>query len=164
MMPVEPSVWPLQRDLIAFYGDPRIPGWLAGNTTFVVCPWPLNMGTIPITHILIHQKCADSLTRVLNATWNAVGEDRDKIILYRYNRFSGSYAPRPMRGGSAMSVHWFAAAVDFDDADNEQHHLQHLFLDTSPLVQAFKNEGWVWGGDWSPASVDAMHFQAARVY
>ena len=23
---------------------------------------------------------------------------------------------------------------------------------------------WIWGGDWSPGSIDAMHVQAARVH
>jgi hypothetical protein len=31
-------------------------------------------------------------------------------------------------------------------------------------VIKFKEEGWIWGGDWLPGSVDAMHVQAARVH
>jgi hypothetical protein len=28
-------------------------------------------------------------------------------------------------------------------------------------VTKFKEENWIWGGDWSGSSIDAMHFQAA---
>ena len=61
-------------------------------------------------------------------------------------------------------MHAFAAAIDWDAADNEQHALRHLFQNDSLLVVKFREEGWIWGGDWSPGSVDAMHVQAARIH
>jgi hypothetical protein len=155
--------WPLQKDCIAFYGDPSARNWLHDNTTDVVCPWPIFMGKDPVAHILIHKKCADSLTRVLGNIWDAVGKDVEKIKALRYDQYDGSYNFRPMRGGHSMSMHAFACAIDWDAADNEQHSQKHLFTDSSLLVVKFKEEGWQWGGDWSAGSIDAMHVQAARV-
>jgi hypothetical protein len=36
-MGVSPNVWPLQRDCLAYYGDPRQDGWLHTNTIDVAC-------------------------------------------------------------------------------------------------------------------------------
>ena len=159
------NTWPLQLDCLAFYGDPRQKGWLQSNTIDITCPWPLVMGNVAISHILIHKKCADSLTRVLGAVWNAVGRDVGKIIQFRYDQYDGSYNLRNIRGNaSALSMHAFAAAIDWDAVDNEQHATKHLFQDNSLLIVKFKEEGWIWGGDWSSGSIDAMHVQAARVH
>lgn len=161
--PIIRLVWPLQSDMIQFYGDPAGANWLHANTIDVRCPWPLFMGNTPLQNILIHRRCAESLTRVLNNIWDAVGHDLSKIHELRYDQYSGSYNYRPMRGGYALSCHAYAAAIDWDDQDNQQHSQHHLFTDDSLLVREFKAEGWVWGGDWSAASIDAMHVQAARV-
>jgi hypothetical protein len=158
------NTWPLQNACVEFYGDPSQPGWMESNTTRVVCPWPLFMGTEHIGSILINKKCADSLTRVLNVVWDGVGHDADKIKQLRYDQYDGSYNFRPIRGGHIMSMHAFAAAIDWDASDNSQHSQHHLFTDDSPLIKAFKDEGWIWGGDWSAGSIDAMHVQAARIH
>src|SRR5215472_6147266 len=60
-----PAIWPLQKDCLAFYGDPRRAGWLHANTVDVPCPWALRIGNVTVRNIVIHKKCADSLTRVL---------------------------------------------------------------------------------------------------
>jgi hypothetical protein len=159
------NTWPLQSECLSFYGDPRVGSWLQANTIDVSCPWPLHMGNVPIAHILIHKKCAESLTRVLNNIWDATGKSTDTISKLHYDVYDGSYSLRNIRGGaSALSMHAFAAAIDWDAADNQQHALKHLFQDDSLLVVKFKEEGWIWGGDWSPGSIDAMHVQAARVH
>lgn len=158
------NIWPLQSQCLAFYGDPRAPSWLHANTVDVSCPWPLHMGAIAIPHILIHKKCAESLARVLNNIWDAAGRSLSTIRKLRYDVYDGSYNLRPIRGSTALSMHAFAAAIDWDAADNAQHSLKHLFQEDSLLVVKFKEEGWVWGGDWSPGSIDAMHVQAARVH
>ena len=159
------NIWPLQSQCLEFYGDPRQAGWLQANTVSVTCPWPLHMGSVPVAHIVIHKKCADSLTRILNSIWDAAGRSADTIRKLRYDEYDGSYNLRTIRGDtSALSMHAFAAAIDWDAADNEQHALRHLFQDDSLLVVKFREEGWIWGGDWSPGSVDAMHVQAARIH
>ena len=158
------NVWPLQKDCLAFYGNPAQARWLSENTVSVLTPWILHVGETPTAHILIHKKCADSLTRVLNNVWDACGKSYVKIQQLRYDRYDGSYNFRPMRGSAAISMHAFACAIDWDAADNAFHSTRHLFTDQSLLVTKFKEEGWVWGGDWTPGSQDAMHVQAARVH
>ena len=158
------NVWPLQSQCISFYGDPRRASWLQANTVDVPCPWPLKMGNLEIPHILIHKKCAESLARVLNSVWDAVGKSPGTIQKLRYDQYDGSYNLRLIRGSAvALSMHAFAAAIDWDAADNAQHAQKHLFHDDSLLIVKFKEDGWIWGGDWSPGSVDAM-VQAARVH
>jgi hypothetical protein len=159
-----PPTWPLQRDATAFYGNPYQVGWYEANMTHVVCPWPLVIGTTPLRNIAIHNKCAASLTRVLNTVWDQVGHDVDKIKALHYDQYDGSYNFRNKRGGASLSMHAYGAAIDWDAADNAQHDVHHLFTDNSPLVVAFKAEGWIWGGDWSVNSIDSMHTQAARVH
>lgn len=155
--------WPTQANASTFYGDPAAAGWQAKNLVRVTCPWPLFMGKQPVSGIEIHRLCADSLHTVLAKVWQDVGQDGAKIKELRYDQYDGSFNYRPIRGGHNLSMHSYGAAIDWDAADNEQHSLKHLFTDASPLIVRFKEEGWVWGGDWSTGSIDAMHVQAARV-
>ncbi len=158
------NVWPLQRDCMTYYGDPRRSGWLQANTVGVKCPWLIHVGRTPVDHILIHKKCSESLTRILGAIWDGVGKDYSKIKELRYDVFDGSYNLRVMRGGSTLSMHSYACAIDWDAADNPFHSTKHVFRNDSLLVVKFKEEGWLWGGDWSVGSIDAMHVQAARIH
>jgi hypothetical protein len=163
------NVWPLQRECDKFYGNPRgasktySTAWARDSLTHVDCPWPLRMGHIHIPHITIHRKCAPSLARVLSEVWNNCGHDFEKICRLHYDVFSGSFVYRNMRNGSQLSMHSYGCAIDFDAPDNMLHDQSPLFSEASPIVKAFKSEGWVWGGNWGGNSIDAMHFQAARV-
>jgi hypothetical protein len=163
------NVWPLQRDCNAFYGNPgnspsQWAAWEKAHLVNVACPWTIRMGKSVVSHIEIHKLAAASLTRVLGSIWDAVGHDQSAIETLHYDQYSGSYNQRPMRGGTMRSMHGFGVAIDWDDQENQQHHTKHLFQDSSLLVVKFKAEGWIWGGDWSPQSIDAMHVQAARVH
>jgi hypothetical protein len=155
--------WPTQARAMAFYGNPASDGWANAHLVHAACPWPLHMDKAILHQIQIHKLCAPSLTRVLSWVWETCGKDQEKIASLHYDRFSGSYNYRPMRGGSALSMHAYGAAIDWDDADNQQHSHKHLFTADSPLIRAFLDEGWEWGGNWSGASIDAMHVQAAHV-
>jgi len=166
-------IWPLQRDCNAFYGNPgdspaQWAAWEKANLVNVPCPWPLFFidGKLkqPVAAIRIHKKCADSLSAVLGQVWDAVGKSQAEITALHYDHYSGSYNQRSMRGMSNRSMHGFGAAIDWDAEENEQHAMKHLFTDASMLVTKFKAEGWIWGGDWSSGSIDAMHVQAARLH
>lgn len=158
------TAWPLQRDCVSYYGNPASLGWLHANTVYVDCPWMLFVGATPTHHILIHKRCAESLSRVLAAIWDAAGKDTAKITELRYQNYDGSYNFRPARGQAFLSMHAFACAIDWDARDNVFHSAKHLFTDQSLLVTKFKEEGWIWGGDWQPPNEqDAMHVQAARL-
>ena len=160
------NVWPLQSEVGKIDGTPAPGGskWYEANIVHVTCPWPLNMDGTIVTTIQINKRCAESLARVLGAIWDAVGQDKSAIETLHYNLYSGSFNYRPMRGGHARSMHSYGRAIDWDSNENAQHATKHLFTDSSLLVVKFKEEGWAWGGDWSPGSIDAMHVQAARVH
>jgi len=157
--------WPLQKDCTQFYGNPHSNSFDSQHLVTVPCPWKLFYEGNPVTRgIRINKKCADSLKRVLESVWNTLHQDQSAVEALRYHLFSGSFAVRPKRGGSTLSMHAYGCAIDWDDEDNPHHATRHLFTDESPLIQAFYAEGWIWGGDWYKFSVDAMHVQAARVY
>jgi len=101
----------------------------------------------------------------LNFIWENVGKSQDKIHEFGYDVYDGSYAVRSIRGGASPSMHSYGVAMDWNAAANPQHAplSETKFKPDSLIVKAFKDEGWTWGGDWSPGSIDAMHFQAARV-
>lgn len=153
---------------MAFYGDPRgdngsyDPVWAAENLVHVACPWQLHMDEIPIPHITIHKKCAESLERILNTVWEKMGKSQEAIDKAGYSVFSGSFNFRCIRGSSMISMHSFGAAIDWDAPENpmsHNHNIPHKFTDQSPLIEAFKAENWRWGGDYH-GRVDYMHVEA----
>lgn len=155
--------WPLQSEVPSIDGDPDSPRWSAEHLVNVPCPWALDMDGTKLDSIQINRLCAPSLTRVLKYIWEECGQDEGKINALHYNRYSGSYANRPIRGGSEKSMHAFGRAIDFAADENQQHSQKHLFTDSSLIIVAFKAEGWECGLDWSAASIDPMHVQAAHV-
>lgn len=166
-------VWPLQKDCNAFYGNPgntpaQWAAWEGEHLVEVKCPWQLyfieGQHKQSVADIRIHKLCAASLTTVLGNIWDSVGKDPAKITALHYDRYSGSYNQRPMRGGSARSMHGYGAALDIDAEENAQHDEHGLFTPTSLITIKFEAEGWVWGGRWSVSSVDKMHYQAARIH
>jgi D-alanyl-D-alanine carboxypeptidase len=158
------QVWPLQRDCDGFYGNPRLHGFIQTHLIEVPVPWKMVYETAAVTHILINKRCADSLKRVLAYIWAACDEDQAKIEAEHLNRFSGSYNYRPMRGGSALSMHAYGAAIDWDDEHNQFLSRKHFFQADSLMVRAFEAEGWECGIRWTDSSVDSEHTQAARVH
>jgi D-alanyl-D-alanine carboxypeptidase len=158
--------WPKQSDALEFFGDPRSSGWEAANLVYVTCPWLLtNEGEkSKTTRILIHKKCADSLTRVLNFIWENCGKSQDQINAFGYNIFSGSYVgpDRKIAGTTTLSEHAYGGALDIWSEENQQGWTeeQSKFKPTSLITVAFEGENWRWGGRWSGKTRDAMHFQA----
>lgn len=110
-------------------------------------------GTL-LTRICVHRLLAPSLTRVL--------DQLSRRNAWRYvSDCAGAYAFRLKRGGTSLSLHSWAAAIDFN-ADSYP-----LGKQPSPkdefvrfVVPVFEAEGWTWGGRWNRP--DAMHFEATR--
>ncbi|MEW6125371.1 MAG: M15 family metallopeptidase [Pseudomonadota bacterium] len=157
-MPSPFQQWPLQKDCLAFYGEPTSRGWEASNLVVIKCPWVLRYEGKPAKGIRIHRKCAASLARVLDAIWDVVGRSQAEIDRIGMSTYGGSFEIRLMRGGKAMSMHSYGCALDFDPDRNG-------LGDKTPamdqrVIAAFESEGWEWGGHWSRP--DGMHFQAAR--
>ena len=160
------SPWPLQRDCREFYGNPRLRNFERLNITTVVCPWRIVYEGEPIrgNGIRINKKCAASLARVLLSVWDLVDHSQAEIERLHYHMYSGSFVVRSMRGLASLSMHAYGAAIDWDDEHNEHHSRHHMLQEDSLLIQQFKKEGWIWGGNWPWPGIDAMHVQAARIH
>lgn len=150
--------WPHDdtKSLIAFYGKP-------GNTANLVLvkpPWTMTFDGRPVKGVQIHKKCAESLKRVFDDIASQV--DNDWSRLPRGARiFDGSYNYRPVRGGSRPSCHSFGAAIDLDAEQNPMNSRGYKGTMSPMVINAFKREGWFWGGDFKTRK-DPMHFQAAH--
>jgi hypothetical protein len=90
---------------------------------------------------------------------------------------TGSFACRPIRGGTEFSQHAYGLAVDLNPFQNPYHNgdvvlpeLASAYLDRNwvrpgmitpdgPAWRAFASIGWTWGGDWSGLK-DYQHFSA----
>jgi hypothetical protein len=88
---------------------------------------------------------------------------------------TGSFACRPVRGGTTYSQHAYGLAIDVDPFQNPYHRgdvvlpeLASAYLDrdwlrpgmitpTGPVVAAFASIGWGWGGNYSSLK-DYQHF------
>lgn len=155
--------WPrdTMADKIAFYGDPRgphgqSPKWLTEHTVRIVPPYQMYYAGKPIKSILFHRKCAAALHMALTDIWLACGKDAKRLAQYGLDQFGGANNYRLIRGSSSLSNHAFAIAID-------------LAPDRNPLgrpprmppfaVEAFKKQGFRWGGDYSGRK-DGMHFEA----
>ena len=151
--------WPRQRDCAAFYGKPGT------GHTMLKLPYPMRLAWDPhvaIRRITIHEKCASSARRVLARTRAHYG--MEQICELGLDRFGGCYNNRPMRGGSALSMHAYACAIDFDPARNllrwSARRARLARSDAVRFWEFWEEEGWVSLG--RARDFDWMHVQAAR--
>jgi len=82
-------------------------------------------------------------------------------LMSHIHTIDGCFTFRPKRSGSELSVHCWGIAIDL----NAQTNLQGTNGDMAPeIVAIFKNDGFVWGGDWTGKKRDPMHFQFCSGY
>jgi D-alanyl-D-alanine carboxypeptidase len=165
--------WPLEADMVSFYGDPDPDrdgrpnaGWESANLVFVTAPWAmriaLDAGVHPVTRLRVHRLVAPSLARVFAAI-KEVFPSQALINGAGLDWFGGAYVFRNKRGLTTRSTHAYGCAIDLAPARNplgQRWRPDGRMMD-SRVVSAFKAEGWVWGGDFK-SRPDCMHFQAAR--
>lgn len=152
--------WPKQGQVQAFYGKPGT------NHTSLVLPYPMRIAWDKGTHITkftINVKCHDSALRVFNKI-----KDRysmDKITELGLDLFGGCYNNRPMRGGTVLSMHAFACAIDFDPERNQlkwsRKQARLAKPDCNEFWEAWESEGWTSLG--RARDFDWMHVQAANL-
>lgn len=156
LMP-NPNPWPAadQASLRAFYGAP---GDESGLVT-ITFPYPMFYGGQRVTKTRVHEKCADSLLRVLTSIGQSYGGRRD--IMEEAEDYGGVYNFRLKRGGSTYSLHAYGAAIDLDADDNTFRNSWPMQADMPlEIMECFARESWVSAGAfWG---YDAMHFQATR--
>ncbi|MCX5880329.1 MAG: M15 family metallopeptidase [Deltaproteobacteria bacterium] len=159
--------WPHQSEVDVFFGNPRgrdgaaSAAWERANIARIQAPWPLvtSWDGASVGGISIHRKCSESLLRVLNAIWDAAGQDVRKIREWGMHFYGGGYNFRLMRGSNRLSMHSWGCAIDFDPAHNTFGDTTPNFANYPEVLKAFADEQWTWGGNWTKP--DGMHWQAA---
>ena len=147
------SQWPHDdtASKIKFFGKP------GANLVSLTPPFQMYYDHHPIKSITVNKMVATSLLKVFTEILDKCGHDQKKIDAIGVSNFGGCYNQRPIRGSSNISNHSFAAAIDLDPEHNQ---LGAKSGKMSPIViTAFKNEGWLWGGDYKGRK-DFMHFEA----
>jgi hypothetical protein len=152
MMPVmSPWPGPGRVEVAKFYGEP---GREQDLVRIDVSGFQVKFGGQPVTSIRCHAKVAESLASIIQQMH--IGGH-----LYELALFAGCYNNRTVRGGSALSLHAWGAAVDFDAAGNGNH-VHWPVQANMPLevMEIFARHGWTSAGAfWGR---DAMHFQATK--
>lgn len=166
MSHLQKNDWPAQTELIKLYGEPSYEAkFKKAHITSAKLPYTMWMDKIRFDKITMHSCCIDSFIRVMTHVWEENGKDYEKIQAQKLHVFSGCWNIRSKRGGSTASVHSWAMAVDiaapWNGLGKTPGYNKYSFTNDSLIVKAFKEEGWIWGGDWKRA--DGMHFQAAHV-
>lgn len=167
-MPTDDVIPPLApnglAEIIATYGDPKYrppgnvdPTWESANMV-TVRDLPL------VGHKLyVHRLVAIPLRRAL-ARCAVIGGYGIHTI--------GCFAPRAQRGsnGFLLSAHTWGIAVDINPEYNamvapcyEDDPRRSQFDIPMTWIDAFKAEGWTWGGDFR-RRFDPMHFQMCSGY
>lgn len=141
--------------LAAFYGDPN-KGEPGHQLVPVVPPFTMYYAGKPVPHVMFHKKAAPALLAVFNAIWDHYGKDQAALDKLRISHYSGSYNPRLIAGTHTWSNHAYGAAIDFD-AEHNGFNTGHGTM-PQPVVDAFKAQGALWGGDYH-GRTDPMHFE-----
>lgn len=146
-----------------YYGDPNPHILPDGGISyhweycldFVQLPAPLYLGwdvSRAVTRVRIHYRLSQSLNRIFYDILE--GGNWPKIVT-----FDGTYAWRAKRTGDKLSTHGWGIAIDLNARANQLGTEGHM---PKEIVDAFKREGWEWGGHWPYP--DPMHFQACYGY
>lgn len=154
------SQWPLQKDCIAFYGAPGNPRCTAGRVTPKA---HLFYDKSVVRSFQCHELVAPSMQRIFDRTIDHYGEKEWRRL--GLDRFSGCFNVRPMRGGTAWSMHSWGIAVDLDASRNTLHQTAATAEFAKPAYVPFWNivesEGAISLG--RARGYDFMHLQFARL-
>ncbi|NIZ08983.1 M15 family metallopeptidase [Pseudooceanicola sp. HF7] len=155
-----------QQDLVKFYGKPGTPDRkFQPPMVRVSLPWKMKLAwdkRNSRSFLWAHEKCADSLGRVLQRIDGAYSDAQKSEL--GIDLFGGDYAPRKMKGANRASLHSWGIAYDFDP---ERNGLDATRLtarlaqpDAIPFWEAWEAEGWYSLG--RMRNFDFMHVQAAH--
>lgn len=113
--------------------------------------WDMNTR---VSKMRVHKLLAPVITETFN---DILASGLDKSI----TSYGGAFMYRPKRGSAKYSTHSWGIAFDINVATNQM----GTRGDMNPaLVDLFRKHGWKWGGDWTGANCDPMHFQFCTGY
>lgn len=150
--------WPKQSECLKFYGKP-------GTNQVIIKPaYTLYYDGKPMKRgFTINKRCAESALLCFEQIAKVYTEKQ--LTQLGLNVFSGCYNNRPMRGGSQLSMHAFACAIDFDAGRNQlkwgKDKARLARADCVPFWEIWEAQGWVSLG--RSRNFDWMHVQAAKL-
>lgn len=153
-------IWPHQSECVSFYGG------VGQHQTLLTLPFPMRIAWDKDKYIQkfsVHELVHDSALRCFERI--AHEYDDAKRADCGIDLFGGCLNVRPMRGGSAYSMHSWGIAIDFDPERNQLKWTRERARLARPDCELFwriwEDEGWCSLG--RSKNFDWMHVQAARV-
>lgn len=157
------SAWPKDNMAakVAFYGDPRgphgaNPRWEAANLIRIKTPFQMYYAGQPIKSITVHKKIADAVKAAFAEIWAARGQDQAAVDKTGASDWGGCFNYRVIAGSANLSNHSFGCAIDLSPRTNGFNAGKGTI--NSIVVDAFKRQGALWGGDYK-GRTDPMHFE-----
>jgi hypothetical protein len=157
------AVYPLQRDMAAFYGPAGGNDCTAGIAELPF-PFVIAWNTAQtIQTFRCHVRLARPMTVIFAEAARHYG--RAEMERLRLHLFGGCFNHRNMRGGSTLSTHAYGAAVDIDPERNQlrwgRDRAQLAQPEYEPFWRIVAGQGALSLG--RAANRDWMHFQFARL-
>lgn len=175
------NIWPTQKQIlncVSIYGDPRdqhdksrpSARWESENLVYVQAPFNMFFARQKLTRgCKVHRHCAESLGRIFGNLMDAANGNQEELDYWGVTHYGGGHIFRLMTGGRSLSMHSFGCAIDLDPPRNGWKDRTPRFREFPQVLNAFREEGWRWGGDWNgngrsddERQCDGMHWQATR--
>jgi len=115
--------------------------------------WMVMDTKMPVKHIACNVDMYPALDNALRAI-------AKKGLAKFLKTYDGCFNIRPVRGSNNFSWHSYGLAIDLNAETNPMGQTKGDFRDHMDVVQCFKDESFVWGGDFNGRK-DNMHFQFA---
>jgi len=156
-------VWPRQmkvRELVSIFGKP------GENIVTVDLPYALRIAWDKkklVHRMQVHERVAPSMLRVLGRVANAYDEPKRQLL--GLDLFGGCFNIRNARGSTALSMHSWGIALDFDPERNQlkwgKDKARLAQRDCEAFWRLWEEEGWLSLG--RARDYDWMHVQAATL-
>lgn len=154
------------RQVNGYYGNPDLDGnfeldlnWAQENLKRYRFPFPMKLSWRPdelVTFFKAHYKVGDIMVDALREI--LAYRDLDYLRDNGFDHYGGVFNFRYKRGGTELSMHSYAIAIDINP------HLAPMggnpFGQPDFIIEAFEKRGFIWGGRWKRP--DGQHFQAAK--
>ncbi|HND77247.1 MAG TPA: M15 family metallopeptidase [bacterium] len=122
-----------------------------------VLPYPLKLAWMPektIKRMYCHRDMIPVFQKVFNDIYQAGLAPKAEL-------FGGCFNFRLKRTTNKLSTHSWGIAIDLNPATNALGTKGNM---NPSIVKIFKNNGFIWGGDWADLNCDPMHFQFCDGY
>ena len=153
----EMNIWPKDdtADKNAFYGNFNDRFWANDYLIHINPPFQMYYEKRPIPSLLVNKKCAAAMMAAFTEIWDKCGHDQAAVDKTGASDFGGCFNIRAIAGSNNYSNHSWACAIDLSPSTNGFNMAGTI---SDIVVQAFKNRGALWGGDYVHRK-DKMHFE-----